>query len=98
MNWRSRAAVARDLAAAARWYDDRSAGLGEEFLVAFAITQRRVAANPRSFPIVYPEKGIRRAPFNRFPYALFYRLTATEGIILAVRHHRQHPRGWQRRS
>jgi plasmid stabilization system protein ParE len=98
MIWRSRAAVARDLASAASWYEERRAGLGEEFLAAFRATQERVAASPRSFPIVYPEKGIRRAPFVRFPYALFYQLTEDDGIIVAVRHHRQHPRGWQRRS
>ncbi len=98
MNWRSRAAVARDLAEAALWYEERRAGLGEEFLAAFRATQGRVAANPRSYPVVYPEKGIRRAPFRRFPYALFYRMSEAEGIILAVRHHRQHPSGWQRRS
>jgi toxin ParE1/3/4 len=56
-----------------------------------------VRENPRAYPVVYSAKGVRRALLHRFPYGLFYRLSEEAGVIFALRHCAQHPRGWKSR-
>jgi len=98
MKWIVRPEVADELAAAAIWYRDISPSLGEALFAEYEAAIARVQDYPRSYPVVYPAKGVRRAVLRRFPYGLFYRLSEQEGIIFALRHCAQHPRGWQRRS
>ena len=95
MTWVVRPEVAEELAAAGSWYLDISPWLGEAF---FAEYEARVQEHPRSYPVVYRAKGVRRAVLHRFPYGLFYRLTQDEGVFFALRHCAQHPPEWQRRS
>ncbi len=49
-----------DLAAAYRWYEDRDAGLGEEFLRTVEAALLGVQKNPQTHQKIYKE--IRRAP------------------------------------
>jgi plasmid stabilization system protein ParE len=98
MKWVVRPEVADELAAAASWYRDISPRLADDFFVEYEAVIARVQEYPRSYPVVYQARGVRRAVLHRFPYGLFYRLTAEEGVFFALRHCAQHPRGWQRRS
>jgi hypothetical protein len=40
---------------------------------------------------------LRRAPVERFPYVLTFRLVRGIVRIVACTHHRRHPRRWQTR-
>jgi plasmid stabilization system protein ParE len=40
---------------------------------------------------------VRRALVGRFPYAIYFRATPNEIVVLAVIHGRRHPRRWQSR-
>ena len=77
------------------WYEDRRPRLGTEFGAAVDGLVGRIAGNPMAFPRVRGE--IRRATLQRFPYAIYFRLSSDNIIVLAV-HGRQHPRRWQTRS
>ena len=77
------------------WYDGRRQGLGAEFGAAVDGLVSRIAENPLAFPRARGE--IRRATLHRFPYALYFRLSGSEVIVLAV-HGRQDPRRWQSRA
>jgi len=98
MKWVVRPEVADELAAAATWYRDISPSLSEALFTEYETAVQRVQENPRAYPVVYPAKKVRRALLHRFPYGLFYRLDEGEGVIFALRHCAQHPRGWLRRS
>ncbi|HEV8239432.1 MAG TPA: type II toxin-antitoxin system RelE/ParE family toxin [Thermoanaerobaculia bacterium] len=98
MKWIVRAEVADELTAAALWYRDISPSLADAFFAEYEAAIARVQEYPRSCPVVYPAREVRRALMHRFPYALFYRLTDEEGVVFALRHCAQHPRGWQRRA
>ena len=76
------------------WYEDRRSGLGGEFRVALEETVDRIVSNPLMHPRVHRET--RRAVLQRFPYAVYFRVTGEEIVVLAV-HGRQHPRRWQLR-
>ena len=77
------------------WYESRRAGLGEEFGVEVDAAVARIVERPLAFPRVRGET--RRAVLGRFPYALYFRVTNDNIVILAV-HGRQDPSRWQSRS
>ena len=77
------------------WYEGRRRGLGAEFEEGVAETVSRVAENPLAFQKVHGET--RRAVLRRFPYAIYFRLTGDQVVVLAV-HGRQHEKHWQSRS
>ena len=77
------------------WYEGRRPGLGAEFRAALDETIERIADNPMQFRLVQGET--RRAILNRFPYAVYFRVSDKEIVVLAV-HGRQHPRRWQSRA
>jgi len=77
------------------WYDDRRRGLGAEFATAVESLIARMAEDPLSFPLVRGQ--IRRAVFHRFPYAIYFRVSDDDIVVLAI-HGRQHPRRWQTQS
>jgi len=76
------------------WYEGRRRGLGAGLRAALDETIDRIANNAMQFRRVRGET--RRAVLNRFPYAVYFRATENEAIVLAV-HGRQHPRRWQSR-
>ena len=78
-----------------RWYEECREGLGNDFGEAIARTIARIAAHPSAFQRV--RGATRRAVLNRFPYAIYFRETATETIVLAI-HGRQDPSRWQRQT
>ena len=70
------------------WYEGRRPGLGAEFRAALDETIKHLADDPTQFRLVRGET--RRAILNRFPYAVYFRVTDGD-VVLAV-HGRQHPR------
>jgi plasmid stabilization system protein ParE len=77
------------------WYESKRIGLGRAFLVAVDASIQSICRNPESYPIIY--KTYRRAIVRRFPYAIFYEVTATEIIVYAVFDCRQAPERWRER-
>ena len=78
-----------------RWYEARRDGLGNEFGTEMDEVVARIVANPLAFQRARGET--RRAVLSRFPYAIYFRATDEEIIVLAV-HGRQDPARWQTRS
>ena len=77
------------------WYEDRSTGLGFEFLRALRTALSPLAREPRQFPAVLED--IRRTRLRRFPYSVFYVATDDATTVIAVIHDRRDPRRWQAR-
>lgn len=81
---RIRLAAKRDIAEAEDWYDNRVRGLGLEFRLA----TYEAVASIASDPFVYPElfRGNRRLVMHRFPYNIWFRVSGTGVLIVAVVH------------
>jgi plasmid stabilization system protein ParE len=77
------------------WYEERTPGLGSEFMRAVRAAFATVSRNPEQFARVRGE--IRRALVRRFPYAVYYIVEPGQISVIAVVHTRQHPRRWQSR-
>jgi len=86
------AAAERELLDAARWYEAQAENLGKAFLAAIEAAEGAIASTPKAGPIV--KGSVRRRFVVRFPYALLYRETRAEVLILAVMHLRRHPTYW----
>jgi plasmid stabilization system protein ParE len=64
-----RAEAEADIEEAFRWYEERSLGLGAEFLRAVEAALSGVEREPERYPEVH--KRARRALLRRFPYAIY---------------------------
>ncbi len=77
------------------WYEERSTGLGFEFLRALRAALSPLTREPRQFPEVLDD--IRRTRLRRFPYSVFYVALPDATVVIAVMHDRRDPRRWQSR-
>jgi toxin ParE1/3/4 len=84
-----------DLAEAYQWYEERRAGLGDQFLLSVEAILDAIQRHPESFPVVH--KQVRRALLRRFPYAAFYAVGDEEIVVLAFFHASRDPKRWQDR-
>lgn len=80
-----------DLLEASAWYENRSPGLGAEFVRAVDVAAAGILRFAESFPIAY--SNVRMAVLRRFPYALLYVVDSerNEIIVLGCFHHRRAP-------
>jgi len=90
-----RRATRADIGEAFRWYEERSDGLGHEFLRAVRVALRAIEHAPLQFPVVTDD--IRKARLRRFPYMIYFVVLPQHISVIAVVHGRQHPRRWQAR-
>ncbi|MCC7001840.1 MAG: type II toxin-antitoxin system RelE/ParE family toxin [Gemmatimonadaceae bacterium] len=88
--------AAFEMNAAFDWYEQQRAGLGYEFLRALDAALAALAREPLLRREVRP--GVRRALLRRFPYGVFFGVSETAVIVLAVLHHRRTPHRWPRRA
>jgi plasmid stabilization system protein ParE len=91
-----REAAEADITDAARWYEERSPGLGSEFLRAVDVTLAEIARMPGRYPLV--RGRARRALLRRFPYAVFFVAGADLVSVIACLHARRDPKHWLERS
>lgn len=85
-----------EMRAAARYYDERQSGLGEDFLqeverAAGVAVDHPAAGTPVS-------SGFRWVLTRRFPYAVIYRAVQHRIEIMAVAHLRRRPGYWRARA
>lgn len=92
---RFRPEVVTDLEDAARWYDERRAGLGAEFLQETRITLDRIVQQPEL--VAADETGIRSYRLHRFPYAVHYRIEGPLVVVFAIMFGGRDPSTWQPR-
>jgi plasmid stabilization system protein ParE len=88
--------VQREVQEAAKWYEQRSPGLGAAFLEVVEQALQSVVENPLRFPLV--ERDVRRVLLKRFPYGVFFRVRPDRLKVIAILHLYRDPRIWQRRA
>jgi len=87
-----------ELEDAATWYDDRSEGLGDEFMDVAREAMMLIVDSPETWPI-WPKAPprlppIRRFLLPRFPYAIAYQAFPGLLAVLAIVHERRKPFYW----
>ena len=84
-----------DVSGAAAWYEERRAGLGNEFLDELDSVLHRVIHDSLQFPQI--KHQIRRALLGRFPYSVYFQVTGESVELIAVLHQLRDPTGWEKR-
>ncbi len=72
------------------WYEDKSPGLGEEFLRVFYAGAEEVARSPQIYATVH--RDFRRRLLRRFPYAIYFRIERDYVVVLGLFHCARDPR------
>jgi len=85
-----------DIAEAFSWYEQRRSGLGAEFESELDRTLGYITGMPSAGRAVH--RTLRRALMRRFPFTVYYSVTAELIEIRGVLHNRRHPRTWLRRA
>ena len=78
------------------YYEEKTQGLGFEFMRSLDAALQSVKRNPFSYQTIYKES--RRILIRKFPYALFYLVEEKQIIVIACFHQKRHPIDWLRRS
>ena len=81
-----------ELNEAARYYEQRSPGLGTAFVAEVERCTAAIVEHPEMSPIV--TGTIRRRLLQRFPYGLLYRVRPEHVRILAVMNLKRRPAYW----
>jgi plasmid stabilization system protein ParE len=85
-----------DIAEAYAWYENRRAGLGEEFLSSVEACIEGIRRHPEICARVY--ETYRRALVRRFPYAVFYEYEPNTALtVYAIFHTSRDPDKWRER-
>jgi len=78
-----------EIQAAAQWYQNRQAGLGEQFLEELVDALLAIEKHPRHAPLytqLKTRREIRQRSLPRFPYHVIYEVREDEIVIIAVAH------------
>lgn len=90
-----------EILSAMLFYEDRQAGLGQDYFERVSATIELIAHDPQRYP-VYEGKRLsrvfRRAAVDRFPYIVVYQIRPDETLIVAVAHSSQQPGYWEGRD
>lgn len=84
-----------DLRSAYDWYENRRAGLGEDFILCVEAAMEVARERPKSFPRV--RRIARRILVNRFPYLILFVNRREAVVVVGIFHTSQNPRRWKRR-
>jgi len=79
-----------------QFYQDKSKGLGFEFMRSLDAALQSIKRNPFAYQITYKET--RRVLLRKFPYALFYIAEENRIIVIACFHQKRSEIDWLRRT
>jgi plasmid stabilization system protein ParE len=89
-----RPAASADAREARTWSAERRAEVARRFVANLSASIALIAERPLAFQVVCGET--RRVVLGGFPYAVYFRITSTTIVVLAV-HGKQEPGRWQSR-
>jgi len=89
--------ASKDIRSAAKWYNERSKGLGQRFVLVVKEEVRFICHNPYAFEVRYD--NVRTIPLKKFPYMLHYYVNEAEKeiVVIAVLHTSRNPDIWSER-
>jgi len=80
---------------AAKFYENRVASLGAQFLESIHRAIQIIEAAPDRWRMI--DLDVRSYIMPRFPYAIYYRVNSDHIRILAIKHHSRRPGYWRHR-
>ena len=81
-----------EMIAAAQFYEDRQAGMGQDFLNVVEAALRSLELHPRQGAVF--GAPVRRRLLAKFPYGILYVIHHGEIVVVAIAHLSRHPTYW----
>ena len=81
--------VEEDAISAYLWYEEKSKGLGEDFLRIFYAGAAEIVRTPHLYPKVY--KNFHRKLLKRFPYAVYFMVERKTIAVYGLFHCARNP-------
>lgn len=78
------------------YYEDKQAGLGQDFIEKVEEALERIRKNPKQFPKIY--KDVRKTLLNKFPHKVLFVTRSMQIIVFAVFHSSRNPQRWKNRK
>ncbi|MAN28666.1 MAG: hypothetical protein CMH14_15345 [Mesonia sp.] len=78
-----------DIEDAIDYYESQQKGLGKRFTISLNETISYLLKSPDAFP--FHAREIRKIPFKKFPYLLFYEVLNKEITVVAIFNTHQNP-------
>lgn len=88
--------AANDVEAVVAWYTSEHPALAAAFVDRLDRLLTRIRRTPLQFPELVP--GVRRALMTRFPYGVFFDVSAERVVVLGVLHLHRSPATWRART
>jgi len=79
----------------ARYYEERSPGLGKDFLKGVRETTREIKRFPKAGPVL--KGNVRKRLVLGFPFAVLYQIQDRKIYVAAVMHQHRRPGYWKDR-
>ncbi|MDA3787956.1 MAG: hypothetical protein PF503_05640 [Desulfobacula sp.] len=76
--------IEEDVIASYLWYEEKTLGLGEEFLRMFYARAAELSYNALLYQKVYGD--VRRCLLRRFPYAIYFKIEGNAIIVIGLFH------------
>ena len=74
----------QDMMDAFLYYEDKQAGLGDQFLHQVELLLKKIANTPQYFSFIDDKRIFRDVALERFPYVIIYELTGSEILIFSI--------------
>lgn len=74
------------------FYESKQAGLGASFFTEFESKMNVVVSSPELYPVKIDD--IHKAPLDRFPFSILYRISKGNVQVLVAAHDRRRPSYW----
>jgi toxin ParE1/3/4 len=84
-----------DLLETRDWYDRQRFGLGDDFMFAVDACFAQIECAPEAF--VFSHERVRRALLKKFPYAVLFRVSEDEILIVGCLHTSRDRTSWEER-
>jgi len=100
MKWRIelRPQALAELDDAAAWYEEKSVGLGRDFVREISAAISTLALAPLVPRLRHRTAGVRWISSKRFPYRIIYRVEAASVVVFAILHTARGDAAWRERS
>jgi len=82
--------IEEDITTGYAWYEAKSPGLGNEFILMFYSYATKITRNPLLYPLVHSR--FRRCLLRRFPYAVYFSIEKDQIIVFGLFHCARDPR------
>jgi toxin ParE1/3/4 len=81
---------------AAAYYEAQQKNLGKHFLASVQEAARKIAIFPDAYPVI--QDNVQRCLTKTFPYAVLFKKTSHQLIVIAVMHLHRNPSYWNQRN